>query len=55
MSVNAAINSVTPLIHKPESLATAPGNVWSWDITELLGPAKWTYLYLYVILDIFSR
>ena len=36
-------------------LATAPNQVWSWDITKLLGPAKWTYLYLYVVLDIFSR
>jgi putative transposase len=36
-------------------LATAPNQVWSWDITKLLGPAKWTYFYLYVILDIFSR
>jgi putative transposase len=29
--------------------------VWSWDITKLLGPAKWTYYYLYVIIDIYSR
>src|SRR4029450_10819801 len=36
-------------------LATRPNEVWSWDITKLLGPAKWTYFYLYVILDIFSR
>ena len=34
---------------------TGPNQVWSWDITKLLGPAKWTYFYLYVILDIFSR
>jgi putative transposase len=40
---------------KPELLATRPNAVWSWDITKLLGPAKWTYFYLYVILDIFSR
>jgi putative transposase len=40
---------------KPELLATAPNQVWSWDITKLLGPVKWTYFYLYVILDIFSR
>ena len=40
---------------KPELLATGPNQVWSWDITKLMGPAKWTYLYLYVILDIFSR
>ncbi len=39
----------------PELLATAANQVWSWDITKLLGPAKWTYFYLYVILDIFSR
>jgi putative transposase len=40
---------------KPELLASAPNEVWSWDITKLRGPAKWTYYYLYVILDIFSR
>jgi len=40
---------------RPELLATRPNAVWSWDITKLLGPAKWTYYYLYVILDIFSR
>ena len=34
---------------------TAPNQVWSWDITKLLGPVKWTYFYLYVILDILSR
>jgi putative transposase len=39
---------------KPELLATGPNQVWSWDITKLHGPAKWTY-YLYVILDIHSR
>ena len=40
---------------KPELVATAPNQVGSWDITKLLGPAKWTYYYLYVILDIYSR
>jgi putative transposase len=40
---------------KPELVASAPNRVWSWDITKLHGPAKWTYYYLYVILDIFSR
>ena len=40
---------------KPELLATRPNQVWSWDITKLLGPVKWSYFYLYVILDIFSR
>ena len=44
-----------PHYSKPELLATAPNQVWSWDITKLKGPAKWTYFYLYVILDIFSR
>jgi len=44
-----------PATVKPELVATAPNQVWSWDITKLRGPAKWTYYYLYVILDIFSR
>ena len=44
-----------PNYTKPELLATQPNQVWSWDITKLLGPAKWTYFYLYVILDIYSR
>jgi putative transposase len=44
-----------PVAAKPELLATAPNQVWSWDITMLKGPAKWTYYYLYVIVDIFSR
>jgi putative transposase len=44
-----------PVYKKPELLATAPNQVWSWDITKLRGPAKWTYYYLYVLLDIFSR
>ena len=44
-----------PAYRKPELLAEAPNTVWSWDITKLMGPAKWTYFYLYVILDIFSR
>lgn len=39
----------------PQLLATAPNQLWSWDITKLLGPTKWTYFYLYVILDVFSR
>ena len=46
---------VHPRYEKPRLLATAPNQVWSWDITKLLGPTKWTYYYLYVILDIFSR
>ena len=44
-----------PHYKAPELLATGPNQVWSWDITKLLGPVKWTYFYLYVILDIFSR
>jgi len=40
---------------KPELVATAANQVWSWDITKLRGPVKWTYYHLYVILDIFSR
>jgi putative transposase len=44
-----------PSYTKPELLATGPNQLWSWDITKLKGPAKWTYYYLYVILDIFSR
>lgn len=44
-----------PVYAKPELLAEGPNQVWSWDITKLKGPAKWTYYYLYVIIDIFSR
>jgi putative transposase len=44
-----------PKYTAPELLATGPNQLWSWDITKLLGPAKWTYFYLYVILDVFSR
>jgi putative transposase len=44
-----------PAYRKPELLAERPNQVWSWDITKLKGPAKWSYFYLYVILDIFSR
>ena len=46
---------VHPTYQKHELLATAQNQLWSWDITKLLGPAKWTYFYLYVILDVFSR
>jgi len=46
---------VHPAYRKPELLATAPNQLWSWDITKLRGPVKWTYFYLYVILDVFSR
>jgi putative transposase len=40
---------------RPELLATQPNELWSWDITKLLGPATWTYYYPYVVLDVFSR
>jgi putative transposase len=46
---------IHPPYQKPELLATAPNQVWSWDITKLRGPVKWTYFYLYVVLDIYSR
>ena len=44
-----------PLYEKPELLATASNELWSWDITRLRGPQKWSYYYLYVIMDVFSR
>jgi putative transposase len=44
-----------PNYTKPELLATGPNQVWSWDITRLLGPVKWSYFYLYTVLDIYSR
>ena len=44
-----------PPYARPELLASEPNQVWSWDITKLLGPATWTYFYLFVILDIYSR
>ena len=44
-----------PAYAKPELLATGPRQLWSWDITKLLGPVKWSYFHLYVILDVFSR
>ena len=44
-----------PAYAKPELLAERPNELWSWDISKLKGPAKWTWFYLYVILDVFSR
>ena len=44
-----------PAYSKPELMATGPNQLWSWDITKLHGPAKWSYFYLYVILDVYSR
>jgi putative transposase len=46
---------VHPPYQKPELLATAANQLWIWDITKLRGPVKWTYFYLYVILDVFTR
>jgi putative transposase len=40
---------------RPELLAQRPNQVWSWDISKLRGPEKWSYFYLYAVLDIFSR
>ncbi len=44
-----------PVYSKPELVATAPNQVWTWDLTKLRGPEKWTYFYLYAVLDLFSR
>ena len=54
-SKSGAIRSVARTTPRPSSWPPAPNAVWSWDITKLRGPATWTYFYLYVILDIFSR
>jgi putative transposase len=43
-------NHPVPQLHAPK-----PNELWSWDITKLHGPAKWTYFHLYVVLDVFSR
>jgi len=49
-------NQTKHAVHeKPELMASMPNELWSWDITKLKGPAKWTYFYLYVIMDVFSR
>lgn len=49
-------NQASHVVHeRPELLATRPNELWSWDITKLKGPAKWSYFHLYVILDVFSR
>jgi len=47
--------TMRPTYQRPELLATRPNQLWSWDITKLRGAGKWTYYYLYVILDVFSR
>ncbi len=52
---SGATSSATGAYAKPELLATGPRELFSWDITKLRGPAKWTHYHLYVILDVFSR
>ena len=47
--------AIHPAYQKPELLATAPNQLWSWDITKLRGPVKWNYFQLYVMIDVFSR
>jgi putative transposase len=47
--------AIHPARTKPELVATAPNQVWSWDITKLAGPVKWSYFHLYTIIDIYSR
>ena len=47
--------AVHPARVKPELVATQPNQCWSWDITKLHGPAKWSYFHLYAIIDIYSR
>ena len=44
-----------PALVKPELVAAGPNQVWSWDITKLAGPYRWTWYHLYVVLDVFSR
>ena len=53
--MNGATSGVTSGYARPELLASGPNELWSWDITKLRGPAKWTYYQLYVILDVYSR
>ncbi len=53
--VRERVTTAASDLPQTELLATAPNQVWSWDITKLRGPVKWTYFYLYVVLDIYSR
>jgi len=53
---NVILRQSAPRVYtKPELLTTCPNELWSWDITKLKGPAKWTYYYLYKVLDVYSR
>ena len=54
-SLERRAQRIHPVYEKPELLATRPNAVWSWDITKLKGPVRWSVYHLYVILDIFSR
>lgn len=54
-SVERRRQRIHPEYAKPELLATHPNAVWSWDITKLKGPVRWSVYHLYVIVDIFSR
>ncbi len=54
-SLERRCQRVHPVYQKPELLATRPNEVWSWDISKLKGPVRWSVYHLYVILDIFSR
>jgi transposase InsO family protein len=49
------IRSTHPTRARPELMASAPNQCWSWDITKLRGPDKGVWFDLYVIIDIFSR
>ena len=54
-SLERRCQRVHPVYAKPELLAVHPNEVWSWDISKLKGPVRWSVYHLYVILDIFSR
>jgi len=55
-SVRERRNQLThPSYARPELLACRPNELWSWDVSKLKGPATWSWFYLYVILDVFSR
>ena len=53
--MSAGISCATHGYEKPQLVATAPNQLWSWDITRLMGPSKGGYSHLYVIIDFYSR
>ena len=55
MGLKSAVGTFSGRLQQAGTFTTAPNQIWFWDITELKGSAKWTYFYLYVILDIFSH